>query len=588
MNSPKILSLDIETTGLDYSCSILSIACAWRGANGVESQSWLVQGGDLFHALVPTGKIISELSVLINQAEVVTLQNSSFDLSYLFKQGIIVPSQVKGKLFDTLLTSRMTGPRTSVGLKGLCIEYGLADGYWLSLKAQSNHPSKMGVENLLRYNEMDAEKTLQLAEILWAESCVLYGKEFTLRESDFCRLMAEITVRGKELDREATRDLLIEEKTKQRFILRELLWDRGIKSANDKTGLIRWLRLKGYADTDFFYTDKGNVEADHDAIQQMIDLTPDGEVKEILTGVLLVRKSEKLCNTYLEPFLEGQSDGLDLIHPHYTVGGTVTYRLSSSHPNGQNIPRELVNRIWSPFISADYSQAELRVGAAFARELNLAKVFEEGLDVHLFTSREMFGEADAVKMRPTAKNINFSTIYGGGAKTIHLRYGIPFETAQDFIRKHKRLYPRLHAQMRTAMLLWKERGYLILPTSGKRVYATRDDLERGYKGFNNVVQGTVGELVKEAMLRLDEAGVKIIGQIHDSIEFPLGVDEEQIREVMESVFPENLSTRTNPAIVMRVDIDPKGVGSDKEQAEKPKPRSNREELSKSNRQEKNP
>lgn len=572
----KILAIDLETTGLDFSCSILSIAAAWRGATGIERKSWLVQGGDLFHTQVPTGQVIHELTVLIDQADVVTLHNASFDLSYLFKQGILFPSQLERKLFDTLLTARMTGPRESVGLASLCNEYKLADGYWLSLKAQSAHPTKMGTENLLKYNEMDAEKTLQLAEILWQESVNTYGEAFTLRESSFCNLMAEITCLGKELDRDATRDLLIEEKTKQRFVLREMLWPRQIKSANDKTGLIRWLRLKGYAETDFFYTDKGNVEADHDALEQMVQLTPDGEVKEILTGVLLVRKSEKLCNTYLEPFLSDQSDALDLIHPHYTVGGTVTYRLSSSHPNGQNIPRELVNRIWSPFISADYSQAELRVGAAFAKELNLARVFEEGLDVHLYTSKEMFGEAKAKEMRPTAKNINFSTIYGGGAQTVHKRYGIPFDVAQDFIRRHKVIYPNLHKQMRVAMQLWKDRGYLVLPTSGKRIYATRDDLERGYKGFNNVVQGTVGELVKEAMLQLHTAGVPIIGQIHDSIEFPLGVDQDHIRSVMEGVFPENLSKRTNPNIVMRVDIDEKGVGSDKEQAEKPKPRSTRE------------
>jgi DNA polymerase-1 len=277
----------------------------------------------------------------------------------------------------------------------------------------------------------------------------------------------------------------------------------------------------------------------------------------VCRAVQRLRHNEKILSTYLIPLLEEHADAADLIHPSYTVGGTVTYRLSSSNPNGQNMPRELTSVLWTPYLSADYSQAELRLAAAYAQEPALAQAFNQGLDVHLDTARRMFGDEQARAKRKVAKNINFATLYGGSAKTLHIRYDIPLHEAYEFVRLHRKIYPALHRATRTAQEVWAQRGYLKLIT-GKRIYATPDDLERGYKAFNNIIQGGVGELVKEAMLALDAQGIPMIGQVHDAIEFPVDADRAAIAAVMDNILPEPIATRTHPPIRMQIDFETKG------------------------------
>ena len=109
-----------------------------------------------------------------------------------------------------------------------------------------------------------------------------------------------------------------------------------------------------------------------------------------------------------------------------------------------------------------------------------------------------------------------------------------------------------------AQTTWQERGYVKLIT-GKRIYATKNDLQRSYKAFNNIIQGGVAELVKEAMLTLDGMGIPMLGQEHDAISFPIEVEREPIAEVMNNVLPEAISSRTIPPIKMRVDFDVKGT-----------------------------
>ena len=565
----RIVAIDIETTGLDWGSSVLSIAAAWNfpasgevSGEGYQQKAWLVSGlGDLFSSPTPTPQVINEVATLLHQADLVAMHNASFDLSFLLGKGLVVVDDIRGKLFDTLLTARMTGPRSSLSLASLCDQYKIGDERWRNMKSIRTKLNQISVESLLEYNALDSLHTLLLAEKLWRESVTIYGEDFTLRESDFCRLMAEVRVRGKQINRDAIQRHWHSLLRERRRILRYILWHPSVRiqSPNDREGIIRYLKRIGYRE--FNLTKKGNETINRDellVIQNRLRQMGHREGAMICKAVLRLRHIDKIISTYLEPLTEKHADPLDFVHPSFSVGGTTTFRLSSSEPNGQNMPRELHDVLWTPYLSADYSQAELRLAAAYAQEETLAKAFHEGMDIHLETARRMFGEERAKAMRPTAKNINFLALYGGGPQTLSERYGVSFQDACTFVRLHKQVYPRLHRMTRQAQDTWQSRGYLQL-LSGKRIYATQSDLLRGYKAFNNIVQGGVGELVKEAMLRLDAAGIPIIGQVHDSIEFPLGVDTDYVREVMESVFPEHLSTRTRPPIFMKADIDQKGT-----------------------------
>ena len=560
MTTPKLLSLDLETTGLGFNSDIISIACAanWGGESPLV-KSWLVNGGDLFSKPTPIPVIVDELACLIDQAEVVALHNAAFDLSFLFGKGLLLPSRVKGKVFDTLSTARMTGPRDSVSLDNLCSFYKLGTDRWRAMKKARGNLSRLSVASVLEYNELDAINTLALAEILWKEAIAIYGQDFTLRESDYCRVMAEVRVRGKHLDREAMQSYEERSLRERRRLLKYILFPLQIEGPNDRMGLIKYLKRMGFYD--FTMTEKGNESVGKDQLDDIIkrlEIVGTKQTIMVCRAVQRLRHSEKILSTYIQPLIEEHADAQDTIHPSFCVGGTVTFRLSSSHPNGQNMPRELAYILWTPYLSADYSQAELRLAAAYAQEPNLAQAFADGLDVHLDTAKRMFGEARAKEMRHTAKQINFCSLYGGGANTLSQRFNVPIEDAGEFLRLHRQVYPPLYRATRLAQTTWQERGYVKL-VSGKRIYATRDDLERGYKAFNNIIQGGVGELVKEAMLQLDALGIPMIGQVHDAVEFPLDVDREVVRSVMDNILPDSIATRTIPPIQMRVDFDVKGT-----------------------------
>ena len=559
----KILALDLETTGLNFSSDVISIAVTanFGGNETPLVKSWLATGGDLFQKPTPIPVIVHELSCLIDQADIVALHNASFDLSFLFGKGLLRPEKIKGKIFDTLLTARMTGPRDSVSLESLCNHYKLSNDRWKRMKASRSNLRHLSVESVLEYNTLDAVNTLNLAEILWKESVAIYGESFTLRESDFCRVMAEIRVRGKALDRDSIASYEQRLLRQRRRILKYILFPVRIEGPNDRMGLIRHLKTHGFRD--FKRTEKGNESVAKDELRAIItrlETTKREDLAMVCRAIQSVRHSEKILDTYLLPLVKEHADAEDRIHPSFTVGGTVTYRLSSSHPNGQNMPRELAHVLWQPYLSADYSQAELRLAAAYAQEPALAQAFAEGLDVHLDTAKRMFGEAQAAVKRSTAKNINFLSLYGGGAKTLSTRFNVPFDDATEFLRLHRQVYPHLHRATKTAQATWQERGYVKL-LSGKRIYATKDDLQRSYKAFNNIIQGGVAELVKEAMLTLDGMGIPMLGQEHDAISFPIEVEREPIAEVMNAILPAHIATRTIPPIQMRVDFDVKGTKS---------------------------
>lgn len=553
----EILAIDIETTGLLFSDSILTIGCASRK----EEKVFNVGLYDLYHNPEPFPIIWRELNRMVNEADIVAMHNASFDLMFLLRDQFLDKETIQGKLFDTLLTARMTGKRNGLGLEKLCNDYGISSNEWIDLKGGRANPLKMGVENVIRYNKLDARFTLQLAENLWKESVAMYGESFTLRESDFCRLMAEIQVRGKKMHRESTEQVLEELRQERNDLFRAVLWVNQIESPNDYTNILKFLKRVGYDLSRLRKTKTGKPSLDTNSLDTL-KKSSDKRVVEIVEAIERTRKLEKIRTTYIGPFLDKFSDGQDLIHGSYHVGGTTTFRLSSDKPNMQNIPRHLHDKIWVEFLSADYSQAELRLATAYAREPKLAIAYGKGADVHSETAIALFGEATKEK-RSVAKNCNFLALYAGGAKTLHERYGVPFDEAVVFVKKHRKLYPRLSIATRKAQEVWEKRGYLVL-LSGKRVYASDLDLQRPYKAFNHVIQGGVAELVKESMLMLDKMGIPIIGQIHDSIEFPIEALErkEEITEIMENVLPKKISEMVDPPMKMKVDLETKGVAHD--------------------------
>ncbi len=552
-----ILSLDIETAGLDFYDPILYVGVSYTNGEQVWHRAWNFVP-DLFHPPVSVDTVRQELSELLCQAEWVFLHNATFDIPRLVHAGILSSTHVlDGKVFDTMLFARMLYKMPSYSLVNVCRYFGIEDPTWD--KSVRTNMSQLSVESAVAYLEKDTQYTLRIGELLLKEAMSTYSEEAVRYENMYVLAVSDMIARGKKLSREKL--LKAQEEVNERIAeLSNLFYEYGFEGPGDRRGMERFLRS---IDIEPKLTSNGNVSTDaKDAMphyRKILETRGNHEALVVIEGIEEYRHLMKLNSTYIEPFLS-VPDGI--VHPGYTVGGTTTFRLSCSNPNAQNIPREL--DIWEPYVSCDYSQAELRVAAAFSAENTLAKAFAEDGDIHTETALALFGDPSK---RQIAKTINFAILYGSGAQRIAKSAGISVEEAREFLNKHKNTFPKLHDTSKLAEKRWASIGYITLPY-GKRIFRDED---RMYKAFNNLIQGTVAELVQRAMVimysRNTEKHVSypVVGQIHDSIEldYPKGWNSRhEIKLIMESVMPDWLSHRTSPPIQMKVDIEIKGLNKE--------------------------
>lgn len=282
---------------------------------------------------------------------------------------------------------------------------------------------------------------------------------------------------------------------------------------------------------------------------------------EIAKEVLKWRHFSKLKNTYTDPLPKLINRATGRLHTTFSSTSTTTGRLSSQHPNLQNIPirseegtkirRAFIAKPEHSLISADYSQIELRLLAEIGDVKPLKKAFAEGQDIHTATAMEIFGltaqQVDS-EMRRRAKTINFGIIYGISAFGLSERLGIARGEAQAFIDLYFARYPQIKVYMENTVKQARESGY-IKTLSGRRCsikyindknYNLRSFAERA--AINAPLQGTASDIIKVAMLNLPEDIKRMmVLQVHDELIFeaPLEIAEEisqKIKLVMESAY----------------------------------------------------
>ncbi len=275
----------------------------------------------------------------------------------------------------------------------------------------------------------------------------------------------------------------------------------------------------------------------------------------VVSKILEYRKIQKLHSTYVEGF-KPLIDKTGLIHTTFNQTVTATGRLSSSEPNLQNIPvRENEGKELRKFfvpkgedrvlITADYSQIELRLLAAFSKTPSLVDAFNNGEDIHSRTAEKIFkvNKSEVTKeMRRKAKAVNFGVIYGiseyGLAKNIKIS---PFE-AREYINSYFKEFPEVKAYMQTNVDFAKEHGYSITYFNRRRYirelsaqsYMVRQFGER--VAMNMPLQGSAADVIKIAMInvynRLKKEGLKseLILQVHDELIIDAYLNEKEIVE----------------------------------------------------------
>ncbi|WRB79539.1 DNA polymerase I [Helicobacter pylori] len=293
--------------------------------------------------------------------------------------------------------------------------------------------------------------------------------------------------------------------------------------------------------------------------------------------ILEYRELNKLFNTYTTPLLR-LKDKDDKIHTTFIQTGTATGRLSSHSPNLQNIPvrspKGLLIR--KGFIASskeycllgvDYSQIELRLLAHFSQDKDLVDAFLKGRDIHLETSKALFGEDLAKEKRSIAKSINFGLVYGMGSKKLSETLNIPLNEAKSYIEAYFKRFPSIKDYLNRMKeeILKTSKAFTLLGRYRVFDFTGANDYIKGNylrEGVNAIFQGSASDLLKLGMLKVSERfknnpSVRLLLQVHDELIFEieeknaLELQQEIQRILNDEVYPLRVPLETSAFMAKR-------------------------------------
>ncbi len=293
--------------------------------------------------------------------------------------------------------------------------------------------------------------------------------------------------------------------------------------------------------------------------------------------ILEYRELNKLFNTYTTPLLR-LKDKDDKIHTTFIQTGTATGRLSSHSPNLQNIPvrspKGLLIR--KGFIASskeycllgvDYSQIELRLLAHFSQDKDLMDAFLKGRDIHLETSKALFGGDLAKEKRSIAKSINFGLVYGMGSKKLSETLNIPLNEAKSYIEAYFKRFPSIKDYLNRMKeeILKTSKAFTLLGRYRVFDFTGANDYIKGNylrEGVNAIFQGSASDLLKLGMLKVSERfknnpSVRLLLQVHDELIFEieeknaLELQQEIQRILNDEVYPLRVPLETSAFMAKR-------------------------------------
>lgn len=289
----------------------------------------------------------------------------------------------------------------------------------------------------------------------------------------------------------------------------------------------------------------------------------------IASEILYFREMNKLLTGFVEPILQN-ADSEGIIRTTFEQTYAATGRFASRNPNLQNIPPDIRKgfiprgREWV-FMSADYSQIELRVLAHISGDKNLLKAFEEGQDIHSITAMSIFSvdeKSVTARMRSIAKVINFSILYGKTAYGLSKELGISRKDASEFIEKYFALYSRVREwidevieetrkNLCTETIFGRVREITEINSANRNV---REASER--VAVNAPIQGSAADIMKIAMKKVYEEvkgkdDIKMLLTIHDELLFEV---KENAAEKYRSVIEKSMTDIEPLNYILKVNI----------------------------------
>jgi DNA polymerase-1 len=302
-------------------------------------------------------------------------------------------------------------------------------------------------------------------------------------------------------------------------------------------------------------TKTGQYKTGEDVLQKLAD-------KHALPKLALeYRQVNKLLSTYVDALPKLVHPRTGRVHTTFSQAIAGTGRLSSNHPNLQNIPirtergRE-IRKAFVPrddehvLLAADYSQIELRIVASVSGDENMVQAFKDGLDIHTATAAKVFDvdlENVTSDMRRKAKTVNFGLIYGVGATSLGQQLGIPRREASELIDAYFTQFSGIKKYMDNTIEYCRDHGYVKTLLGRKRKIRDINSQNRVVVGFaernaiNAPIQGAAADMIKVAMIHIHEAleksklNTKMILQVHDELLFD--VPKSELEETKALVMP---------------------------------------------------
>ena len=500
-------------------------------------------------------------AIFAKESTIKIAQNIKYDMSVLRNYGI----EIKGATYDTMLAHYLIEPEKRHGMDALALAY-------LSYEPMSieNLIGKKGAKqgnmrevelNLIKeYAAEDADITLQLKPFLDKQLTTNPKAVQLLHEVEMplARVLSTIECEGVNLDvpflQEMSKTLEADSKAVQEKIFATAGQEFNIASPK-QLGEILFEKLK--LDPKAKKTKTGQYMTGEEVLSKL-----EAE-HEIASLILDFRELQKLKSTYVDALPALISPKTGRIHTSFMQAVTATGRLSSKDPNLQNIPIRTVRgrEIRKAFIprdenhlilSADYSQIELRIMAAFSKDESMLDAFNNGLDVHKATAAKVFHvplEEVTSDMRRKAKTVNFGIIYGVSAFGLAAQLAISRTEAKEIIDQYFVEFPKVKTFMDQSITDARENGY-VETVLGRRRYL-RDILsanmnERGFaerNAINAPIQGSAADMIKVAMIQIQDfmerenLKSKMILTVHDELVFDAHKDEvdylkTQINKIM--------------------------------------------------------
>lgn len=559
LNQQEAVCFDSETTAIDpVEADLVGLSFAY-------------QPGEAFYVPVPEDRaeaqaVVDQFKpVLENPAITKIGQNLKYDLLMLKKYGV----EVQGKLFDTMIAHYLIEPEQRHNMDVMAMTY--LNYQPVEIEALIGKKGKgqltmrdVEVQKVVDYAAEDADVTLQLkntfAPLLEKDS--LY-KLFDQVEMPLVQVLADLELEGISLDTNALAELSATLDTDVKQVQQEIYELAGGTfniGSPKQLGEILFDKLK--LDKNAKKTRTGQYATGEEILSKL------EEEHEIARKILDYRELLKLKNTYVDVLPQLISPRTGRVHTSFNQAVAATGRLSSTNPNLQNIPirtprGQEIRKAFVPrsdeflILSADYSQIELRIMAAFSGDETMTSAFNNGIDIHTQTASKVFhvGLSEVTsEMRRKAKTINFGIIYGISAFGLGQRLKIPRKEAAQIIEEYFQEFPAVKSYMDQS--IEKARGFGYAETIlGRRRYLrdinSRNMTDRMFaerNAINAPIQGSAADMLKVAMIQINEMmrreqmKSKMILTVHDELVFDAHRDEidllkERVDQIMKNAIP---------------------------------------------------